>query len=65
MQKSIQINIPKPPNFISTDYKTIPIENFTDDELRDIGKEWTENLVKNAQDRRNHPKTKMAVENIN
>lgn len=65
MQKSIQIEIPRPPNFIRTDYKTIPIENFTDEELRDIGKEWTDNLIKNAHQRKKSPKTKMAVENIN
>lgn len=70
MQKSIEIKTPRVPNFILTDYKPIPIENFTEEELREIGKDWTEELVRHAKHRKEHPepvvkKSKLEAKPIN
>jgi hypothetical protein len=59
MEKKVKIEIPSLPNFIrtkafdqGTDRASIPIEDFTPDELRDLGKEWTEALIKHSEERR-------------
>lgn len=51
MEKKIKIQIPDTPNFIRTDYKILPITDFTVDELKEIGKEWTENLIRKAREK--------------
>lgn len=62
--KELPVEIPRVPNFIRiklcskhTDREKDPvllgIEDFTDEELREIGKEWTETLVALATKRRN------------
>jgi len=53
----VQIEIPLTPNFIRYDQrKIIPIWQFTEEELREIGKEWTEALVKSAAKKRKENK---------
>ena len=59
MQKSLSIIVPSVPNFLligdSTDEKrriTIPVEEFSDSELKKIGKEWTEKLLEEAAKKR-------------
>ena len=46
-QTQIEIDIPSLPNFIkSKDGKSvIPIAEFTEKELQEIGKEWTKQLI--------------------
>ena len=51
MLKKIQTHCPSVPNFIKTDYDIIPISSFTEEELREIGKEWTEELIKKAKNK--------------
>ena len=51
MEKKIKIELPLLPNFLrpaGTD-KAMAISEFTEAELREIGAEWTEALVKHAQ----------------
>lgn len=46
----VDIEIPPVPNFLRYgERKTIPVSKFTEPELRQIGKEWTEALVKNGK----------------
>lgn len=52
MKKSleVEIEIPVTPNFIRYGQrKNLPIHEFTEEELREIGAQWTENLVKAAR----------------
>jgi len=49
MEKKITVHCPLVPNFIKTDYEMISIADFTEDELREIGKEWTEELIKKSK----------------
>lgn len=54
MKKAVEVHIPSVPNFIMVgdDKKAVSTQNFTEDELREIGKEWTEKLVKHAKAKR-------------
>lgn len=59
MKKILEVNIeiPMTPNFIRYgERKNLPIADFTEKELREIGKQWTENLVKAAKKKREKPK---------
>ncbi len=55
MKKNISITtrIPLTPNFIQTgsgnDNGILPISDFTEEELREIAAEWTEELIKKAK----------------
>ncbi len=57
-QISVDIESPDPPNFLRNLVKgrekaiLIPIQDLTDEELEQLGKEWTENLIKKAQKKR-------------
>lgn len=57
MYKQIKLQTPTVPNFILTEdlKQPIGIAEFTDDELRTIGDEWTRELVNKARKRRNQP----------
>lgn len=46
-----EVEIPMTPNFIKVGDTHKPITDFTDDQLREIGKEWTEALVKKSRTR--------------
>ncbi len=54
MKKAVEVHIPEPPNFImiGEDRKAMSIAKFTDDELKEIAKEWTDKLLKKAKERR-------------
>jgi len=43
---------PKTPNFLITDRGSIPIQNFSDNDLAAIGKTWTANLINAAKAKR-------------
>lgn len=47
------VDIPSVPNFIRCGDNTESISRFTTEELRMIGKEWTEELVVKARSKRN------------
>jgi len=48
------IDIPRPPNFLrlSDSDQAMSIADFTDEGLEEIGRQWTENLIKSAQEKR-------------
>lgn len=50
--KSVGVKVPRVPNFIAVGSEYIAIANFTDNELRVIGKAWTNQLVELAKQRR-------------
>ncbi len=54
MYKQIKIQTPSVPNFILTEdlKQPIPIADFTDEELRAIGNDYTQELIKKARGRR-------------
>lgn len=60
MKKKIEVEIEAPmiPNFLRNIVKSrekailIPIQDLTDEELREVGNEWVENLVKAAKKKR-------------
>ena len=60
MKKKIEITIEVPitPNFLRNRVEgrekavLIPIQDFTDDELKEIGLEWGEKLIKEARKKR-------------
>ena len=48
-----EIRVPKVPNFfIQSDGSTLPIEAVTDEELEEIGKAYTQELIEQAQKKR-------------
>jgi hypothetical protein len=58
-EKKVKTITPMVPNFIRiSEVKslsgggTIDIKDFTDEELRQIGKDWTDALIRNAKQRR-------------
>ena len=54
MYKQIKILTPSVPNFILTEYLKQPITlaDFTDEELKQIGESWTQELISKARGRR-------------
>ena len=58
IQVTASIIVPRTPGFFRLEEQesaTIPIEDVSDDELREIGRLWTEELVEHAQQRRAAP----------
>lgn len=51
MKIQVEVNIPTTPNYIRVGGKLKPITDFTDSELREIGKEWTQALVEKSRRR--------------
>jgi hypothetical protein len=54
----MEVCIPRVPNFLhygNTDGHTVDVAHLSDDELDEIGKSWTSQLIQNAQKRRNRP----------
>ncbi len=49
-----KVGIPWVPNNIVCDGGYVPIQKFTDDELKNIGENWTEELIKKARAKRAH-----------
>ena len=47
-----ELTIPSIPNFIRTaDGEPVPIEDLTDDQLREIGRQWTDSLLVKSRHR--------------
>lgn len=73
MQKKIEVTIeaPETPLFLRNLVKgrdkaiLIPIQDLTDEELAEIGKEWTARLIKKARKRRKLVENKQKDENTN
>ena len=50
------VKIPRIPSFLKTEAdRTVRISELSDDELRSIGKCWTEQLIASAREMRNRP----------
>lgn len=52
MKKLVEVRLPKLPNNISVGGIFIPIEQFTDDELEEVGNEWRNALVALGKEKR-------------
>lgn len=47
------VRVPKVPNFLLMDNdQKLPLSAFTEDGLRELGKAWTDNLLKRAKEQR-------------
>ena len=58
-QQKDLVKTPLTPNFIKVGNKVYDIDMFTENELREIGRKWTEDLILKAQERKkNNPKNK-------
>lgn len=57
MEIKVEVKIPSVPNFfrIGDGLESIPVQDFTDDQLRQIGAEWTEKLIEAAHNKRHTP----------
>ena len=51
---TIEVHVPMTPNFLLTgdDNKPVSISNFTEKELREIGRQWTAKLIEKAKSKR-------------
>lgn len=47
---NLDIDIPMVPNFITVRGVKLPVSDFEEETLREVGKEWTENLIKRAKE---------------
>lgn len=54
MEKKLSVEIPRTPNFIRVGSQVISIDGFSEEELREIGKEWTEKLILSAHKKAQH-----------
>jgi len=56
MNMVFDIEMPSAPNFIKTKIggadTSMPIENFTDEQLKEIGDRWTKELIARANSKR-------------
>lgn len=52
MQKKFKVQTPLTPNFITVGTEKLPIADFNESELRQIGTEWTKALIKSAREKR-------------
>lgn len=54
MNKQILVKVAPPmtPNFIIVGKTPVAIEDFTNEELREIGQEWVNDLIEKAKSRR-------------
>lgn len=54
----VEIQVPQIPNFISVIiygvHKSLPINEFTEKELSDLGKLWTDKLIEQSKKRENN-----------
>lgn len=56
MEKKMEVSIPMIPRYIKVGGQGIGIDKFSDEELQEIGKEWTKKLIKEARNPKNFPK---------
>lgn len=49
-----KIKIPMVPNYVFSEEKNVQysVSEFTDEQLKEIGRQWTENLIKRAKEQR-------------
>lgn len=52
MQKKFTVQIPQIPNFITVGEQKLSIADFSEGELRAIGREWTAELIKAGKKKR-------------
>lgn len=53
IQVTYSVQIPDTPSFLRLqDGSIIPIEAITEEKLKEIGREWTEALIKKAKDKK-------------
>jgi hypothetical protein len=45
MEKSLTVTVPQTPNFIKVGTVMLPLTDFSDTELQQIGKMWTEEVI--------------------
>ena len=51
MKKELTVHLPIVPNFIKVGTEDVPVADFTEAELKEIGKEWTVKLLEKAKNR--------------
>lgn len=56
MKKAIQVTIPMTPNYIAVGNEQVPIQEFSETELKEIGQEWTILLIEKSKRKRVTPK---------
>lgn len=49
IKKNLEVSIPQLPNFIICGDMSIPVSHFSVQELRAIGKEWTDRLIEKSK----------------
>lgn len=49
---TMSVEVPKPPNFVTTSAGKIPVSELTDDAITELGKAWTERLRERAAEQR-------------
>lgn len=54
MEKKLTVHIPTVPNFLKVGEQTFPISDFSEKELKEIGREWTQNLIERAKSQVNY-----------
>lgn len=52
LEKKFTITIPSTPNFIKVGEQNLSVAEFTEHELRAIGRAWTDELLKSAKKKR-------------
>ncbi len=54
---TVKVLLPRPPNFLRTQEggHPIPVGSIPDEQLRELGKAWTEQLLAHAAMKRKHP----------
>ena len=57
MQKVFKVTVPMRPNFITVGVEKVSIADFKDAELKEIGAEWTRELLKDARMKRKAKRT--------
>jgi hypothetical protein len=50
LERTVDIEIPRVPNFIKVGGESRSVSTFTDKELESIGRGWTERLIDRAKD---------------
>ena len=55
MKIEVEVKIPMVPNYITAGTQQLDVKDFSDEQLREIGKLWTERLVEHAAKRRAVP----------
>ena len=55
IQVSYQVQVPSTPNFFKlANGSSVPISAITEEGLKEIGRQWTDELIKKAKDKKGH-----------